>query len=87
MNKTALSLHDTDDVAVVLEHLAPGDFCKVRLPGGEIELAAVETIAFGHKIALRDIAAGESVHKYGEVIAVASVDIGVGQHVHVHNIV
>lgn len=42
-------------------------------------------IAFGHKAALRAIAAGEPVLKYGIAIGVATRDIAAGAHVHVHN--
>ena len=40
----------------------------------------------GHKVALRDIAAGEQVHKYGQSIGVATRDIAAGDHVHTHNL-
>ena len=40
----------------------------------------------GHKYALRPIAKGENVVKYGMPIAHATRDIAPGEHVHVHNI-
>ncbi|MBQ9943019.1 MAG: altronate dehydratase [Clostridia bacterium] len=40
----------------------------------------------GHKIALKDIAAGEKVIKYGNPIGVATCDIKAGQWVHSHNL-
>lgn len=40
----------------------------------------------GHKVALKDIAKGAQVHKYGQSIGVATFDIKVGEHVHVHNL-
>ena len=46
-----------------------------------------EAIPFGHKVAIRNITAGEKIIKYGEVIGEATVDIMPGQHVHVHNLV
>jgi hypothetical protein len=46
-----------------------------------------EPIAPGHKIALRRIAAGEPVIKYGSPIGTASRDILAGTHVHTHNVV
>ena len=39
----------------------------------------------GHKYALRDIAAGENIIKYGNPIGHATVDIKVGEHIHTHN--
>jgi len=47
---------------------------------------AVQQIPLGHKIALKDIPAGEQVFKYDESIGVASKDIKKGQHVHTHNL-
>lgn len=40
----------------------------------------------GHKFALRDIAAGENVVKYGMPIGRATVPIRRGEHVHIHNL-
>ena len=45
-----------------------------------------DDIPFGHKFALRDIAQGELIIKYGEEIGVASRDIAQGTYVHVHNL-
>lgn len=42
-------------------------------------------IPFGHKVAIRPIALGEAVIKYGIAIGVATTDIPAGAHVHVHN--
>ena len=39
----------------------------------------------GHKYALRDIAAGENIVKYGVPIGRATEDIAPGQWVHTHN--
>lgn len=44
------------------------------------------TAARGHKIALRDIACGEPVIKYGFPIGKATADIAKGQWVHSHNL-
>jgi altronate hydrolase len=40
----------------------------------------------GHKVAVRDIAAGALVRKYGQVIGVALDPITAGEHVHTHNL-
>lgn len=40
----------------------------------------------GHKIAMHDILQGAQVHKYGQSIGVARLDIAQGEHVHVHNL-
>ena len=39
----------------------------------------------GHKYAIRDIAAGENIIKYGNPIGHATADIKKGEHVHTHN--
>lgn len=43
-------------------------------------------IASGHKYARIDIAKGQDIIKYGQVIGVATQDIKKGEHVHTHNI-
>ncbi|MBO5775720.1 MAG: altronate dehydratase, partial [Kiritimatiellae bacterium] len=45
----------------------------------------VEVRSDGHKYAVRAIAVGEQVIKYGMPIGKATADIVVGEHVHVHN--
>ena len=46
----------------------------------------VEIREDGHKYALRDIAEGENVIKYGMPIGHATCAIKKGEHVHVHNV-
>ncbi|HEY7049661.1 MAG TPA: altronate dehydratase family protein [Jatrophihabitantaceae bacterium] len=43
-------------------------------------------IPSGHKVAVRDIAEGDPVRKYGTVIGFASRPISAGEHVHGHNL-
>jgi len=50
------------------------------------DLDNVEVREDGHKYALRDIAAGENVIKYGMPIGHATTAIAKGEHVHVHNV-
>ena len=45
-----------------------------------------EPIGLGHKVALADIAPGEPVRKYGQIIGFASKAIAAGSLVHVHNL-
>ena len=40
----------------------------------------------GHKVALRAVAEGAAVHKYGQVIGFATAPIAPGDHVHSHNL-
>ena len=46
----------------------------------------VEVREDGHKYAVRPVARGENVIKYGMPIGHATADIAVGEHVHVHNV-
>ncbi|MEO0679312.1 MAG: UxaA family hydrolase [Pseudomonadota bacterium] len=76
-----IRLAPEDAVLVVGASLAAGE--TLALDEGETALPAPLTL--GHKIAARDIAAGERVLKYGMPIGVATRDIARGEHVHVHN--
>lgn len=76
-------LHASDNVAVARVALAGNT--DIAQPDGST-LRVREAIAAGHKMALRAIAQGEVVRKYGQPIGVASVRIDAGEHVHVHNV-
>ena len=80
--KPALVISDRDNVATALEALEPGR--TLELNGRSVTV--LEPIASGHKLALRRIAAGEAVMKYGSPIGIASADIPAGGHVHTHNV-
>jgi altronate dehydratase small subunit len=83
---------NTDGSGILL--LAPGDNVAVatnELPAGtqrEIAGSIVEIKApvdVGHKFAVRAIAAGDRVVKYGAPIGRATRDIAAGEYVHTHN--
>ena len=80
--KPALVISERDNVATALEPLEPG----TQLDLGGAAVRTVEAIASGHKLAIRAIAAGEQVIKYGSPIGVATADIAAGAHVHTHNL-
>ena len=71
-----------DDVAIALRPLEPGE--AVEVAGRRVTVR--EPVAKGHKLALRAIAAGEPVKKYGWPIGRATTDIAAGAHVHSHNL-
>ena len=81
---SAMRIDERDTVAVVLEAVAKGD--RVAFGPGERAVEAVEPVPVYHKIALTDIPKGQRVIKYGECIGVATADIRMGAHVHVHNV-
>jgi hypothetical protein len=74
--KSALVISARDNVATALQGLVPGQ----RLDLDDTTLIVDEPIA------LRAIAAGEPVIKYGSAIGTASVHIAAGTHVHTHNV-
>ena len=80
--KDYIRIHENDNVIVALKEIAPGE--KVLVAGAEI--TAAETVPAGHKMAIRDIAEGEAVMKYGFRIGYAKEPIHAGQWVHVHNV-
>lgn len=69
-----------DNVTTVLDE----DTGLRRLQGG---MDVAPGVPFGHKVALRPIARGEPVIKYGVAIGRATSDVTSGEHVHVHNCV
>ena len=82
-------VHEPDDVVgVAVTDIEPGNDVpgRVQNGGGPISIDALDAVPLGHKIAVRDIAAGEQVIKYGTPIGRATQDIRAGQHVHVHNL-
>jgi (2R)-sulfolactate sulfo-lyase subunit alpha len=83
-------LHDADDsvAVVVVEGVEAG----MELRGwimDEDRMTAVtarQDIPIGHKIALRDLAVGDTVVKYGLDMGRVVAPIAAGEHAHVHNI-
>ena len=77
-----LRLHSADNVLTVIATLEAGDSIRV---GGTTVAVAVR-VPIGHKVAARDIAAGERILKYGAPIGSATRAISTGEHVHTHNV-
>lgn len=73
-----------DNVATLLVDAVQGPV-SVFGAGEVSEMRAVEPVAAGHKIALRPIADGEAVMKYGVAIGLATRPIRAGEWVHLHN--
>src|SRR5213595_1615238 len=73
-----IRLHPDDGVLIARSSLPSG---LVVADG----VTTVERIPAGHKVAVRPIAVGEPVRRYGQVIGFASKAIAAGQHVHVQN--
>jgi altronate dehydratase small subunit len=75
-----------DHVAVALMSIPAGTELAFACQDSQFEVTLLEPIEFGHKFAVRDIAKGGDILKYGEVIGAALCDIPRGAHVHVHNL-
>jgi len=81
--RTAFVIARQDNVATALEALEPGEITLL----GETQASGItvsEPIPKGHKLALRDIRAGENIIKYGIPIGHATRDIAEGSWVHLH---
>jgi (2R)-sulfolactate sulfo-lyase subunit alpha len=84
---TFLAHCDGDFVAVAVMDASKGTGHVVFLDGSHsLDVEANAEIPLGHKVALRDIAAGEDVIEYGVRTAIASADIKMGDYVHIHNV-
>jgi altronate dehydratase small subunit len=84
--KNIVVLNDQDNVATSLLALEPNVSIQVHIDGVDQTIVVRDEIAFGHKIAIRPMAPGDEVLKYGEVIGKASQAIAPGEWVHIHNI-
>lgn len=84
---TFLAHRAGDDVAVAVRDAEPGESPGAYLDDGtRVRIAVRTAIPLGHKVALRDLAAGEPVTEYGETIGLARAAIAKGDHVHTHNV-
>jgi altronate hydrolase len=73
-----IQLHPNDDVLIARSQLVGGSLVEsVQVKG---------LIPPGHKVALRDIALGEAVRRYNQIIGFASRAITAGEHVHTQNL-
>jgi len=76
--KASLQIRPSDNVAIALRGVTVGE----TIDG----VATTTDIPPGHKIAIRAIAAGAAVIKYGHTIGTAKTAIAAGEHVHTHNL-
>lgn len=76
-----LRLADEDNICAVRSAVRAGE--RIRIAGVEYPVAA--EIPTGHKMAVRPIAAGEKIFKYGAPIGSATRPIQPGEYVHTHN--
>ena len=83
-------LHDPkDSVAVVVVENVKAGLTLTGLILDEdrtITVPCTQDIPIGHKVALKDMATGDTVIKYGTDIGKVVQPIAKGSHAHVHNI-
>jgi altronate hydrolase len=80
--QVAVQLRPDDNVAVAARTLPGGT--ELHQDGRVLVIG--NRVGLGHKLAVRPIARGEAVRKYGQIIGFASQDIPAGGHVHVQNV-
>ena len=84
----ALKVNDLDNVATIFSNDAKAG-CQVLIKdkkGNSHPVRNISDVPYGHKIAVKTIASGEAIIKYGEEIGVATTSISAGDYVHVHNL-
>lgn len=83
-------LHEEKDsvAVVVVEGIEAGQDMNALIldDNRTITIKAGGAIPIGHKVAVRPMAAGDTVIKYGTDIGKVVEPIAVGDHAHVHNI-
>ena len=76
-----LLLHPDDNVLVCRQHAFRGQ--SITLDDQTVTLP--DEIQVGHKIARRDLKAGDKIIKYGASIGSMKADVARGAHIHMHN--
>jgi (2R)-sulfolactate sulfo-lyase subunit alpha len=90
MGAPDLLVHHRDDNVgvVVVEGLMAGTEMVAVIIADDscFTLVARDDVPIGHKVALKDLKAGDTAIKYGQDIGRITADVGKGSHVHVHNL-
>lgn len=84
----ALRMAQSDDVACAMSELSAGTMVEIRDGQGRVleQLEITQNVPRFHKLALKDFAEGDCIHKYGEIIGKATCTIARGDYVHTHNV-
>ncbi len=90
MKEPQLLIHDkADNVGVVvIEGLTANTemLCVITEDNSSLTQVVNHDVPVGHKVALTDLAVGDTVIKYGEDIGKVVQPISKGDHVHTHNL-
>lgn len=82
MSNKYIQIHATDNVVVAITDLTAGEIIQV----GGIEITVADDVPTGHKIALKELATGDFIIKYGYPIGHAREAIKIGGLVNEKNI-
>ena len=90
MSQPDLIIHDEKDNVgvVVIETTKKGQECNAWIMENDktVKVNSTNEVPLGHKIALKDLAEGDTILKYGHDIGKVVKPIKKGDHVHVHNV-
>ena len=78
--ESTIRLHPDDDVVIARAEIPTGTLLTRE------KVHALVTIPAGHKLSVRDVAQGEPLRRYNQIIGFATRPIKAGEHVHVHNL-
>jgi len=83
-------VHEPGDMVgvVVVEGIKAGQDLSGWVMDGDqtVSIKVLSDIPIGHKVALKDMAVGDTVIKYGIDIGKVVAPIKKGEHLHVHNV-
>lgn len=74
--KKTLKFEEHDNVVIALEAIEPGD--RISVNGAASDVISADKVPQGHKIAVKEIARGDTIYKYGHPIGVAGEDLKAG---------
>jgi altronate dehydratase small subunit len=81
--KKCFQINPEDNVAVLLEDAG---LESIEVIGARRSIVATtQPIGLGHKVAISTVAVGAPICKFGVLIGIATVPIGIGEWVHLHN--
>jgi len=86
MKIDAIMIKEQDNVATALRDIEPKEKVIIGIGDKSKQILIQEFIPYGHKFAVRGIARGENILKYGEVMGRATQNIASGTHAHIQNI-
>jgi altronate hydrolase len=81
IRRPTLRLNPNDDVVIAAKPIKAGVLVEAENVTTRMDIPP------GHKLAVRNVAKGQPVRRYDQIIGFATQDIHAGDHVHTHNLV